>query len=172
VQRKSPLLTEAQWTKIEPLLRDPLGPRPTGRPRSDTRRVLEGILWVLKHQARWRDLPSGYPSPSTCWRTFHRWQAGAVWLRLWRAFLEELDEPQRAEWGQRFIDAIMPNAKETRPKPAAARNIRRGWWLPTAKVFLSEVATPGARRLPARKGKPGPLTPAAKRPSRKRSKRA
>jgi len=153
VPQESKLITDAQWTRIEPLLPDLSGRRRLGRPRSDCRPVFEGILWVLKHQARWRDLPSDYPSPSTCWRTFRRWQAGGVWLRLWWAFLAGLDEHQRAEWGQRFIDALLPNARESQPKPPgmSARGVRRGgWWLATAKVFLAEMTTTGLRRPPAR----------------------
>ncbi len=61
-------LTDEQWRKIEPLLpkvkRSPEG----GRRRVDDRRCFEGILWVLRSGARWKDLPAQYPSPSTCWR--------------------------------------------------------------------------------------------------------
>ena len=49
-----PCLTDEQWKKIEPLLPQSSG---RGRPWADNRRVLEGILWVLKTGARWRDLP-------------------------------------------------------------------------------------------------------------------
>ena len=57
-------LSDEQWKKIEPLL-----PRDKSRGRSwaDNRRVLEGVLWVLKVGARWRDLPKVYPSAATCW---------------------------------------------------------------------------------------------------------
>ena len=64
--RKRPLLTDEQWAKTEPPL-PPLPPHPKGgRPWCDNRRVVEGILWILKTGARWRDLPDEYPSPSTC----------------------------------------------------------------------------------------------------------
>ncbi len=51
------LLNDSQWENIQPLL----PPRPgLGRPRADDRLVLEGILWVLRSGARWRDLPERY----------------------------------------------------------------------------------------------------------------
>lgn len=57
-------ITDAQWTRIKPLLPKP--PGPIDRPRADDRRVFEGITWVLRSGARWRDMPESYPSLSTC----------------------------------------------------------------------------------------------------------
>ena len=61
--RQSVRLTDQQWSHIEPLL--PRMPRggTGGRPWVDHRDVIDGILWVLKTGARWRDLPEGYPAP-------------------------------------------------------------------------------------------------------------
>ena len=56
--RKRPLLlTDEQWGKIEPLLPALPDCPKGGRPRCDDRRVLEGILWILRTGARWCDLP-------------------------------------------------------------------------------------------------------------------
>ena len=86
------LLTDAQWEQIRPLLpKVPKHPR-GGRPRADDRRVLEGILWMLRSGARWRDLPEEFPSPATCWRRLRDWEEQGVWLDIWRAFLSELNE--------------------------------------------------------------------------------
>jgi transposase len=82
-------LSDEQWAKIEPLLPKV---RSRGRPWADNRQVLEGILWVLKTGARWRDLPKEYPSPSTCWRRLRHWEERDVWLKIWRQFLSELDQ--------------------------------------------------------------------------------
>ena len=59
--RSGPLLTEAQWKKIAPLLPKPPKQRKGGRPWIENRRVLEGILWILRSGARWQDLPEQYP---------------------------------------------------------------------------------------------------------------
>ena len=55
-----PMLSDEQWAKLEPLL-----PKysSAGRPWKENRAVLEGILWVLKSGARWRDLPPDFFSP-------------------------------------------------------------------------------------------------------------
>jgi transposase len=60
-------INDDQWQKIEPLLPKPK-PGRVGRPQADNRQVLEGILWILKTGAPWKDLPKRYPSPSTCWQ--------------------------------------------------------------------------------------------------------
>ena len=49
-------LTEYEWTAIKPMLPN----RPRGVPRVNDRRVLNGILWVLRSGAPWRDLPESY----------------------------------------------------------------------------------------------------------------
>ena len=59
--RQKPLLTDQQWAKIKSLLpSERPGPK-GGRPRCNNRKVLEGIRWVLKTGARWRDLPPEGP---------------------------------------------------------------------------------------------------------------
>jgi transposase len=61
--RSGPLLTEARWKKIAFLLPQPPKQRKGGRPWIENRRVLEGILWILRSGARWQDLPGTPPIP-------------------------------------------------------------------------------------------------------------
>src|SRR5664279_616474 len=87
------MLTDQQWKQIEDLF--PAPPRRKdgrGRPWASNRSCFEGILWVLRVGARWRDLPSEYPNGSTCWRRLRRWEEQGVWLRAWQALLARLDE--------------------------------------------------------------------------------
>ncbi len=133
-----PFLSEEQWQRIAPLL-----PKHTsrGRPWADNRRVLEGILWVLKTGARWRDLPPEYPSASTCWRRLKQWEEKEVWLKVWRRFLSELDQRGRLDWSESFLDGSFAPAKKgasASAKPSGAK-ARSGWWWSTARVFLWEA---------------------------------
>ena len=108
------LLTDAQWAKIWPLL-PKRPPRPKGgRPPADDRKVLEGILWMLRSGARWQDLPEEFPSPSTCWRRLRDWEQQGVWLAIWRAFLGELNERQQLKWSESFMDGSFAPAKKGR----------------------------------------------------------
>jgi transposase len=138
-------LSDEQWAKLEPLLPKE---RSRGRPWADNRRVLEGLLWLLKTGARWRDLPGEYPSGSTCWRRLRQWEEQDVWLKVWRRFLSELDEQGRLDWSESFLDGSFAPAKKGAPasaKPSAAK-ARSGWWWSTAKVFLWEANWSRPRR--------------------------
>jgi transposase len=134
-------LTDAQWAKIEPLLPKFKRSAKGGRKPVENRRVVEGILWVLRSGARWKDLPSEYPSPTPCWRRLHDWEEQDVWLKVWRTFLGELDEKGELDWAETFADGSFAPAKKGAPaseRPNAER-VRSGWWWSMAKVFLSET---------------------------------
>lgn len=105
-------LTDAQWNKIEPLLPEIKPSRRGGRKRINNRDVFEGILWVLRSGARWKDLPEEYPSPSTCWRRLQEWEENDVWLDAWRAFLSELDDLGQLDWHEVFADGTFSSAKK------------------------------------------------------------
>ena len=142
---RKPLLTNAQWKQIEPLLPKAKVPRQgkrRGRPPKPHRVVLEGILWILKTGARWQDLPREFGvSPSVCWKRLRAWEEHGVWLRLWRAFLSELDRRGRIDWIETFLDGSFAPAKKgasASAKPSAAR-ARNGRWWSTARVFLWEA---------------------------------
>jgi transposase len=104
--RGVPLVTDRQWTKIEPLLPRMCPGSRGGRPWADSRLVLEGILWIARNGARWKDLPAEYPSPSTCWRRLRDWEEQDVWLTIWRTFLGELNRRGRLDWSEAFMVGV------------------------------------------------------------------
>jgi transposase len=71
-------LTDDQWATIEPLL--PTDVR--GKPRVDDRRVISGILHVLKSGCRWCDCPTDYGPTTTIYNRFVRWAKRGVWERM------------------------------------------------------------------------------------------
>ena len=147
--RRRDELTDAQWAKIEPLLPKFKRSRKGGRKPVDNRRVFEGILWVLRSGARWKDLPPEYPSPTTCWRRLRDWEELDVWLDAWRAFLGELDAKGQLDWAETFADGSFAPAKKGAPASGRlnVERVRSGWWWSTAKVFLWETtSTRRARR--------------------------
>ena len=102
-------LTDEQCERIKPLLPPPA---PTGRPRADDRKVLEGILYVLRNGVAWHKMPREYGSPVTAWRRLRKWQEEGVWERIWRAFLATLDEEGKLEWSRAFLDGSFVPAKK------------------------------------------------------------
>src|SRR5258707_15460765 len=112
---REPMLSEEQWAKIAPLL-PVLSSR--GRPWKDTRAVFEGILWVLRSGARWKDLPEEFPSPATCWRRLRKWEEDGTWLRAWRAPLACPAKKGQLDGGEGSIDARFSPAKKGGPGSA------------------------------------------------------
>jgi transposase len=74
-------LTDSEWSVIEPVL--PKG-RP-GRQPQNNRRVMDGIFWVLRTGAPWRDLPERYGPYTTAYNRFNRWRKAGIWDRLMEA---------------------------------------------------------------------------------------
>jgi transposase len=71
-------LTDFEWAAIRSFLPN----KPRGIPRVDDRRVLNGIFWVLRSGAPWRDLPVSYGPRTTCYNRFVRWRQAGVWDRI------------------------------------------------------------------------------------------
>jgi transposase len=114
VSKRVVYLTDEQWKKIAPLIPKP-PPRPKGgRPRANDRSVFEGILWILKTGARWKDLPDRYPHPSTCWRRLRQRYETDVLKDMWRVFLAQFDHNGILDWDQVFVDASFVPAKKGR----------------------------------------------------------
>ena len=72
-------LTEAQWTYLKPML-----PKPAkrGRPRTDLRRILDAILYVVKGGIPWRYLPTDFPPWKTVYHVFRKWTLNHLWAAL------------------------------------------------------------------------------------------
>ena len=74
-------LTEGQWGRLAPLLPN----KPRGVPRVDDRRVISGIVHVLRSGGRWIDAPAIYGPRKTLYNRFVRWAAKGIWADLFVA---------------------------------------------------------------------------------------
>jgi hypothetical protein len=72
-------ISDDQWKNIVRLLPVPSW---TGRPRSNDRQILDGIVYVLKNKVRWNDLPRSYGAPTTCYTRFQVWKKTGVWAKI------------------------------------------------------------------------------------------
>lgn len=120
-----PLITDAFWERIEPLL----PPRPErrfrfpGRKPLGERKILTGILFVLKTGIAWGDLPTewGCGCGKTCRHYLQVWQQSGVWCRMHAVLLAELNAAGEIDWSRAIIDASYAKAPEggedTGPNP-------------------------------------------------------
>ena len=72
-------LTDARWKLIEPHL-----PKPAkrGRPRTDLRRIVDAILYLVKTGVQWRLLPQSFPPWQIVYHVFRRWSKDGTWATL------------------------------------------------------------------------------------------
>lgn len=103
-------LTNEQWERLAPLL--PAQRPATGRPAKDHRTVLNGILWVLRTGAPWRDLPERYGPWPSVYSRFRRWQQAGVWERLLADLQTQADTAGDLDWGLHFVDSTVIRAHQ------------------------------------------------------------
>jgi len=84
-------LSDAQWSRLEPLLKESRGRRHAGgRPRKhELRRVVDALLYVVKTGCQWRQLPENFPPWKTVHEQFRWWRDSGVWERVVKALREE-----------------------------------------------------------------------------------
>jgi transposase len=74
-------LTEAQFSRLQPLLPN----KPRGVPRVDDRRVISGIIHIIRGGLMWRDAPAAYGPHKTLYNRFVRWSRAGVFARIFAA---------------------------------------------------------------------------------------
>jgi transposase len=83
-------LSEGQFEKIKPLLPDDV----RGVPRVDDRRVLSGIIHVIKRGLPWSDCPSEYGPSKTIYNRYARWSEKGVFARMFAVLAAEAETPE------------------------------------------------------------------------------
>jgi transposase len=76
-------MTDEQWRRVLPLFPEfQSRGRVRGRPLTDTRAVLNGVLWVIYSDAAWASMPKRYPAYQTCHRRFKTWFSAGLFQQL------------------------------------------------------------------------------------------
>ena len=100
-------MSDAMWAVLEPLLPGQRGQ--WGGIAKDNRRFPNGVFWVLRVGAPWRDLPPQYGKWNSVYQRFRRWRDSGVWERILEALVVEPDY----EW-------LMIDASHCKVHPHAA----------------------------------------------------
>jgi len=111
-------LTSEQWSLIEPLL-SPVAK--TGRPPKDRRVMLNGILWILRTGAPWRDLPERFGAWRTVYGYFQQWRADGTFDRILEALQIRLDREGKIDWDLWCIDGS--NVRAARAAAGASKKV-------------------------------------------------
>jgi len=110
-------LTDSEWEKLRPHLPPERPPRRGGSYR-DHRQVLNGILWILRTGAPWRDLPERYGPWQTCYSRFRRWSEAGVFQRALQSLQAQADAKGDIDWKATAVDGTYIKAH---PHAAGAR---------------------------------------------------
>ena len=82
-------LSASQWWRIEGFL--PGRPGSVGITAKDNRNFVNGVLWVLRSGAHWKDLPAGYGNWKSAHKRFTRWAKAGLWERIFQVLLNNSD---------------------------------------------------------------------------------
>jgi len=119
-------ISDRKWEKLAPLLPPPPRSPKGGQEPAPNRACFEGILWLMRSGARYKDMPKHFPSGSTCWRRLKWWNEQGALLNAWQQILKLLDQKGRINWKECFADGEFASAKKgvrwsARPSGARAR---------------------------------------------------
>lgn len=101
------LMSDEEWAFFEPFVIES-GPK-RGRPPKDHRRVLDGVFWIARTGAPWRDLPPGFGTWFSVYRQFRRWTLSG----LWELMLEALNEADGTLDSLQMIDSTVARAHQS-----------------------------------------------------------
>ena len=122
-------LNDKEWGLIEPLL--PQGLR--GARRTDDRRILNGIFYVLRAGCPWRDLPERYGPYTTCYNRYNRWSKRGIWKKIFDRLA------QQSKDSLHMIDSTIVRAHR------AASGAKGGSW---RKVLAAHAAAARRKSMP------------------------
>lgn len=153
-------LSDSFWLRIKPLLPKPKsrlrgrGHRRKnvgGRPPAEARKVMAGILYVLRTGCQWNASPQEYGSGKTLHRYFQLWTRKHVFKRMWRAGLEEYDELRGLNWKWQAVDGAITKAPlggqstGANPTDRAKRGVKRSLLVEARGIPLAIKVGPASR---------------------------
>lgn len=173
------LIPDSLWNKIEPLLpkrvnRHPFG---GGRPPVPARKILNGILFVLRTGCQWNALnATGICRSSTAHARFQAWRSTGVFAKLWAVALRGYEKLKGLDWSWQSMDGTMSKAplggEKTGPNPTdrAKRGVKRsllceghgvpiGLALEGANRHDMKLAQPTLESIPVERPVPTPEAP-------------
>jgi transposase len=148
-------VSDTQWELIEPLL--PVRTATTGRPPQDPRLMLNGMLWILRTGAPWRDLPHRYGPWQTVYHYFNQWRKDGIFDQILESLQVRLDAEGRIDWDLWCVDGSSTRAARAaagaskKVSPDTQKNPKTTPWVARAADSAASstwLLTAGACRWP------------------------
>ena len=108
-------LRDDQWGRLKDFL-----PGKAGDPgrHGNNRLFIEGVIWIARNGARWRDLPSEYGNWNSVHRRFRRWSEKGIWQTIFNTLAADAD----TEW--LMIDSTIIRAHQHSAGAKGGRKIK------------------------------------------------
>ena len=84
-------ITDPEWERIKPYIPEEQEAGSRGRPSKDSRTMLNGILWILRSGAAWRDLPERYGPWQTVYKRFVKWSDSGIFEKIFKDLAADAD---------------------------------------------------------------------------------
>ena len=121
------VLNDAAWERMSPLI---IGrPDQKGSTGRDNRMFVEGVLWIVRTGAPWRDLPEAFGDWNSVFRRFSRWSRKGIWHRIFEAMSDDPD------FEYLIVDSTIVRAHQ---HAAGAKNV---WPAPSASGLFHLTLT-------------------------------
>ena len=104
-------LPDDLWRRVEPVLGHHYPPAARGRPRTDLRRVLDGVIYRMRSGVQWHQLPRCFGAKSTVHGWFQRFVADGVLEGIWAALVAECDALGAVSWAWQAADGVMGKSR-------------------------------------------------------------
>lgn len=104
-------LPDELWERIEPILERRYPAAPTGRPRADLRRVIDGIIYRMRSGVQWNQLPRQFGADSTVHGWFQRLVSDGVLEELWAALVTACEQLGGVQWEWQAADGVMGKSR-------------------------------------------------------------
>jgi transposase len=105
-------VTDAMWTGFFLPIINHLDPAFTrGRPRTDLRRCLDGMIYRARTGCQWNQLPEKFGSDSTVHRTVQRWDSKGVFDAVWALLIYHCEELKAVHWEWQAVDGTLNKAR-------------------------------------------------------------
>src|SRR5260370_39543017 len=103
-------LSDQQWSRLVSIL-PPQKPH-TGHPNNDHRPIINGMLWVNRTGAPWRDMPERYGKWTTISSRFYRWQKAGIWQRILDTLQSQANSQGKLDWDIHYVDCTVVRAHQ------------------------------------------------------------
>jgi len=99
-------ISDELWNMICNLLPDEKPNNTIGRPAVPFRKIMNGILYILRTGCQWKMLPKEFGSGSTCHRRFQQWVQLGIFKKIWVRLLKEYDSKKGIKLTWQSLDSI------------------------------------------------------------------